>query len=66
MDHPRNKVATSYRLSPTALALITALTKRLGLSQAGVLEMAVRKLAAQEGIEVDTKEDQQTDGTERE
>jgi hypothetical protein len=39
------KGATSYRLSSGAQQMISALADRLGLSKAGVLEMAVRKLA---------------------
>jgi len=39
------KVSRNYRLSPQALALIDQLASRLGLSQAGVLEVAVRVLA---------------------
>lgn len=39
------KRATSFRLSPEALALIKALGERLGIPQAAVVEMAVRLLA---------------------
>ena len=46
----RNKVGTSFRLSPVALEKIAQLTDKLGLSQAGVVELAVRKLADAEGI----------------
>lgn len=60
----RNKVARSYRLSPTAVDLIEHLTEKLGLSQAGTLELAVRRLAEQEGVKVSTatKGEEPTDG----
>lgn len=41
------KRATSFRLSEEAIALIEGLSGRLGLSQAGVVEMSVRLLAEQ-------------------
>ena len=50
----RNKVGTSFRLSPVALELISGLTDKLGLSQAGVVELAVRKLAEVENVVVST------------
>lgn len=55
----RNKVGTSFRLSPVALSLISQLSERLGLSQAAVVELSVRKLAATENIEA--KEESATD-----
>jgi predicted DNA-binding protein len=42
------KHATSFRLSPEALRHLAALAKRLGLSQAAVLELAIRQLARKE------------------
>lgn len=39
------KQATSYRLSEDAKALITRLKEKLGVSEADVIEMAVRRLA---------------------
>lgn len=39
-----NKQPVSYRLSPEAVAIIKSLAKGLGLSQAAVIEVAVRKL----------------------
>lgn len=39
------KQSTSFRLSEEALSLIRELSERLGLSQAAVVEMAVRQLA---------------------
>ncbi len=43
-----NKEAISFRLTPEAIALIKELAKNLGVSQADIIEMAVRKLAKQE------------------
>lgn len=42
---PDNKQPTSFRLSPEALALIREMAEKMGLSQASVLELAVRKLS---------------------
>jgi len=42
------KQPTSFRLSPDALALLRELAERLGLSQASVIELAVRRLAKEE------------------
>jgi hypothetical protein len=42
------KQSTSFRLSDEALCLIRELSESLGLSQAAVVEMAVRKLAREE------------------
>ena len=41
----RRQYSTSFRLSPMALALLKKLAAELGLSQASVIEMAIRKLA---------------------
>lgn len=43
-----NKEAISFRLTPEAIALIKELAKKLGVSQADIVEMAVRKLAKAE------------------
>jgi predicted transcriptional regulator len=43
-----DKQPTSFRLSPEALSLIRELAEKLGVSQAAVLEMAVRKMAKEE------------------
>lgn len=45
-----DRKATSIRLSAEADRLIKALADRLGLKQSSVIEMAVRKLAEQEGL----------------
>jgi antitoxin component of RelBE/YafQ-DinJ toxin-antitoxin module len=46
----RNKTATSFRLSSEARQLIDALTKRMGISQADVVEYSVREAAVKMGI----------------
>ena len=43
---------TSLRLSEIGKKLLEATADRLGLSQASTIEMAIRKLAYAEGIEV--------------
>ena len=40
-----NKEATSYRLSPAALALVEKLAKELGISRTAAVELAIRDLA---------------------
>lgn len=42
------KHLAAFRLSPDALRLLKQLAKRLGLSQAGILELAIRNLARKE------------------
>lgn len=44
------KHLTSVRLSQDAKKLIVALSKKLGVSQSAVLELAIRQLAKQEKI----------------
>jgi hypothetical protein len=44
----RNKESVSFRLTPEAIAIIKELAKKLGVSQADIVEMAVRKLEKQE------------------
>jgi hypothetical protein len=51
----RNKVPVAVRLTPAARELMVTMAEKLGLSQAGVLELALRKLAQAEGIK--TEED---------
>ncbi len=43
-----NKLPSSYRLSEECHQLIAQLAEALGISQAGVIEQAVRKLARTE------------------
>jgi hypothetical protein len=47
---PTEKQSTSFRLSDDARRLLAALADALGLSQAAVIEMAVRQLAKREGV----------------
>lgn len=42
------KTATSFRLSPGGRALLVRLARHLGISQASVLEMLIRKEAARQ------------------
>lgn len=42
------KQATSFRLTPEALSLIRELSEKMGVSQASVIEMAVRILGERE------------------
>jgi hypothetical protein len=51
------KAATSFRLSIPARRLIVALAQDSGLSQASVLEIALRDMAKQRGVPVPTSED---------
>lgn len=44
------KRATSLRLSDKARELLVKLSKELGISQTAVLEVAIRRLAIQEGV----------------
>lgn len=45
-----NRVRIGFNLSKEAKDLIERLAKHLGLSQTGVVEMAIRELARQKGI----------------
>ena len=44
----RNKISVGYRLTPEAIALVKELAEKLGVSQADVVEMAIRKFVKQE------------------
>ena len=44
----RKKLSVGYRLTAEAIALVKELAEKLGVSQADVVEMAVRKFAQQE------------------
>ena len=46
------KLKTSFSLSEEALQFVELLAQSLGLSNASVLEVAIRKLAKAEGIEI--------------
>lgn len=50
MTQNRNKIATSFRLSPEAMGMLDRLKERTGLSQAGILELAIRRMAEAEGV----------------
>ena len=62
MQQNRNKVGTSFRLSPVAIDLIAQLADKMGLSQAGVIELSVRKLANGEGIKATEEKETTSDG----
>ena len=47
-----SKVGVSYHLSMEAVELINAISKKLGISKAGTLEQAIRKMALIEDVEV--------------
>ncbi len=46
-----DKQATSIRLTPEAKRLIKELAKKLGVTQASIIEIAIRRLAEIEGVE---------------
>lgn len=52
-----NKQATSIRLSPEAKRLLAELAKKLGVSQAAIMEIAIRRLAQTEGITAKGEDD---------
>lgn len=48
--------ATSLRLTPEGRGLVDALQQKLGLKRSGVIELAIRRLAAVEGVSESTSE----------
>ena len=52
------KKKTSIRTSQTATILLKLLSERLGISQSAVMELAIRRLAMQEGISTKRVEDE--------
>ena len=50
-----DKQATSIRLTPEAKRLIKELANKLGVTQASIIEIAIRKLAEVEGISQEKK-----------
>lgn len=46
-----DKQLTSIRLTPEAKRLIKELAKKLGVTQAAIMEIAIRRLAEIEGVE---------------
>ena len=51
----RKTVPTSVRISPTCKILWDRLAEKMGLSNSGVLETSIRKLAKEEGVEAEDK-----------
>jgi hypothetical protein len=49
------KTPTSFRLSPTARGLLSALADNSGLSHASVLEVALRDMAKRRGVKATDK-----------
>lgn len=49
------KLQISIRVSDTGKALLDALVDRLGVTQAGVIEMGLRELARKEGVSIPEK-----------
>lgn len=47
------KRALSIRLTPEANALLKKMAQKFGVTQAAILEMALRRMAAQEGVRRD-------------
>lgn len=47
-----NKIMSTFRLTPLAKQIIERLVTKLGVSQAAVVEIAVRQLGKKEGIEI--------------
>jgi predicted DNA-binding protein len=43
------KIQTSLRMSQEAKRLLKQLSEKLGVSQSAIIELAIRKLAKQEG-----------------
>jgi len=48
----RNKNAISFRLTQEAITIIKELASRVGVPQADVIELAIRKLAKDENVQV--------------
>lgn len=48
----RNKTLIALRLTPEGVDLIKTMSKKLGVAQADIVEMAVRKFAQAEGVEI--------------
>jgi hypothetical protein len=50
LDATERKRAATFRLSPEAFTLIGALVDEMGLSQASIVETAIRDLATARGV----------------
>lgn len=60
------KQKTSFALSPVALQLLRDLAKHLGISQAAILEMAIRDVAKIQEVQIQSQQgDQQSNGKNR-
>jgi len=46
------KKSLGLRLSEDAIALLREMAKRNGLSQAGIMELAIREKATREGVKI--------------
>lgn len=53
----RETIPTSVRISPVCKLLWDGLASKLGLSNTGVLETAIRRMAKEEGIEIEAVSD---------
>jgi hypothetical protein len=53
------KTKTSYALTEEAIELTKLLSKKLGIPQSNVLEIAIRKLAEQEKVSLHDKASQE-------
>ena len=49
---PDERQPVSFRITPETGRLLDLLSKRLGVSKAGVLALAIREMAERRGIEV--------------
>ncbi len=56
------KKSIGLRLSGEALRLLKLMAGKSGLSQAGVIELAIREKATREGLEIKTEADAVTTG----
>jgi|GEM_PF-7055896 len=48
------KKAVGFRLTQDAVKLLKAMSDRTGLSQAGVMELAIREKAQRDGVKVES------------
>lgn len=52
------RLPKSFRLTPESVALLRKLSERLGVSKAAIVEMGIRKLARDEGIQAHGKSEE--------
>ena len=62
MSKRKAEKQTSLRFTPEALILLRMAAQSLGVTQASILEMAVREFAKSHGIVVEVKQDKDKDG----